>query len=149
MLRGKVSIHQMFSARMGFQLTNFRPTSIAEIRKKSPLKSCEPDPLPTFLLKECIETLLLIITTIIYNRIICPSNFQESCGSTVIKEAMIGSERAKKNYNPVSNLPFVSKILEKEVANRLEEHLESNSYTIIFNLLTVLAILLRHYVSSR
>jgi hypothetical protein len=41
----------------GFQLTNFRPTSIAEIRKiiqKSPLKSCELDPLPNFLLKECI-----------------------------------------------------------------------------------------------
>ena len=61
------------------------------------------------------------------NRIICPSDVQESCGSTVIKEAGIGSERAKKNFRPVSNLPFVSKILEKVVANRLDEHLESNS----------------------
>jgi hypothetical protein len=35
----------------GLQLTHFRPTSIAEIRKiiqKSPLTSCELDPLPIF-----------------------------------------------------------------------------------------------------
>jgi hypothetical protein len=34
-------------------------------------------------------------------------------------------QNVRTNYRPVSNLPFVSKILEKVVANRLEEHLES------------------------
>ena len=61
------------------------------------------------------------------NRIICPSDVQENCSSTVTKEGGIGSERAKINYRLASNLPFVSKILEKVVANGLEEHLESNS----------------------
>ena len=31
-----------------------------------------------------------------------------------------------KNYRPVSNLPFISKVLEKVVATRLDRHLESN-----------------------
>jgi hypothetical protein len=32
-----------------------------------------------------------------------------------------------KNYHPVSNLPFISKILEKVVSTRLEEHINSHS----------------------
>ena len=32
-----------------------------------------------------------------------------------------------KNYRPVSNLPFVSKILEKVVNNQLENHINSHS----------------------
>jgi hypothetical protein len=31
-----------------------------------------------------------------------------------------------KNYRPVSNLPFISKVLEKVVESRLENHLASN-----------------------
>ena len=31
-----------------------------------------------------------------------------------------------KNYRPVSNLPFISKLVEKVVARRIEEHLEHN-----------------------
>ena len=33
-----------------------------------------------------------------------------------------------KNYRPVSNLPFVSKVLEKVVESRLENHLTSNHF---------------------
>ena len=33
----------------------------------------------------------------------------------------------RKNYRPVSNLSFISKILEKVVASRLLSHMESNS----------------------
>ena len=32
-----------------------------------------------------------------------------------------------KNYRPVSNLPFVSKVLEKAVSTRLQHHLDSNN----------------------
>ena len=32
-----------------------------------------------------------------------------------------------KNYRPVSNLPFVSKVLEKVVCSRIEKHLISNN----------------------
>ena len=32
-----------------------------------------------------------------------------------------------KNYRPVSNLPFVSKVLEKVVSSRIDEHLTVNN----------------------
>ena len=113
-------------------MTNFRPTSIAEIRKiiqKSPLKYFELDLLPTFMLKECIETLLPIITTIVNKSITdsyVPATFRKAVVPPLLKKPGL-DQNVRKNYRPVSNLPFVSKILEKVVANRLEEHLESNS----------------------
>ena len=83
----------------GFQLTNFRPTSIAEIRKimqKSPLKSCELDPLPTFLLKECVETVLPIITTIV-NRIesYVLATFRKTVVRPLLKKAGLGQNVLK------------------------------------------------------
>jgi hypothetical protein len=50
-----------------------------------------------------------------------------SVGSTLIKEARIGSERAKKTTDQFQTCLSYLKILERVVANRLEEHLESNS----------------------
>jgi len=50
------------------KLTEFKPASNEEIEKiinKSANKSCELDPLPTWLLKLCLPELLLIITKII------------------------------------------------------------------------------------
>ena len=50
------------------QLQEFQPATTDEIQKlikKSASKSCPLDPIPTFLLKECLEELLPAITTII------------------------------------------------------------------------------------
>ena len=50
------------------QLTEFAPVTEAELRKvilKSPSKSCDMDPLPTYLLKDCLDALLPVITRII------------------------------------------------------------------------------------
>ena len=77
---------------------------------KSPSKSCELDPLPTNLLKQVLEYVLLLITAIIRPRLKKPN---------LDKEVL-------NNYRPVSNLPFLSKILEKVVAKRLESHLSTH-----------------------
>ena len=37
-----------------------------------------------------------------------------------------------KNYRPISNLPFISKLIEKVVARRIEEHLEHNDLNDIY-----------------
>jgi len=37
-----------------------------------------------------------------------------------------------KNYRPISNLPFISKLIEKVVARRIEEHLEHNGLNDIY-----------------
>ena len=49
-------------------LEMFRPTSEVEVKEiiiKSPNKSCDLDPLPTWFLKKCVDQLLPIITAIV------------------------------------------------------------------------------------
>ena len=52
----------------GNVLEMFRPTSEVEVKEiiiKSPNKSCDLDPLPTWLLKKCVDQLLPLITAIV------------------------------------------------------------------------------------
>ena len=113
-------------------LSSFPPATEDEVRRivmKSPNKSCELDPIPTWLLKLCIEELLPVLTVIVN------ASLQTSCVPSAFKSALIRPLLKKpgldsdilKNYRPVSNLPFVSKVVEKVVDARLERHLMSNS----------------------
>ena len=100
---------------------------IRDVIKKSPSKSCELDPLPTYLLKLCLDQLLPLITTII-NRSLVESKvsqcFKRALVRPLLKKPSLDKEILK-NYRPVSNLPYLSKILDKVVAIRLEHHLST------------------------
>ena len=115
----------------GSCLTKLQQTSQDEIRKiitGAPTKSCELDPLPTFLLKQCIESFLPIITSIINKSIASstvPDSFKTAIVRPLLKKPGLDRENLK-NYRPVSNLPFLSKILEKVIAIQLESHLNIN-----------------------
>ena len=115
----------------GWPLTDFTEASTEEVRKllsSSPSKSCELDPIPTFLLKQCTGAIVPAITTIV-NKLLCedevPSDFKQAIVRPLLKKLGLGKE-VLKNYRPVSNLPFVSKIVEKVVAKRNEHHLDNN-----------------------
>ena len=114
------------------KLLEFTPVSQDEVKKiisKSPSKSCELDPLPTWLFKECIEELLPSLTQILNNSLknaYVPKSFKSSLIRPLIKKPDLDAN-VLKNYRPVSNLPYISKILEKVVDARLESHLSSNS----------------------
>ena len=89
--------------------------------KKSPKKSCDLDPFPT-LLKSCINQLIFPITTIINAERSWSTGFQtSSCKYSYQKQTLC--KNYLKNYCPISNLGFLSKILEKVVANHLHEHI--------------------------
>ena len=114
------------------QLQNFHPATIDEIRtliKTSPSKSCPLDPIPTFLLKDCLEELLPVITTIInaslYTALV-PISFKKAVVTPLLKKQSLEPD-VLGNYRPVSNLSFISKILEKVVAKRLRSHKTSES----------------------
>lgn len=109
-------------------------TSESEVRKiikASPPKSCELDPIPTSVLKSCVDNILATITTIINKWL----SILESTVPTSLKNAVVRSLLKKqgldkevlKNYRPVSNLSFISKVLEKVINSRLEDHLQSNN----------------------
>ena len=95
---------------------------------KSASKFCELDPLPTWLLKECIVELAPVITSIINASIrnsCVPSSFKVAHIKPLIKKHGLDHE-VLKNYRPVSNLSFVSKILERVILKQIEGHLATN-----------------------
>jgi len=116
----------------GQELCVFQPASQDEIRKlisHAPTKSCELDPLPTWLLKTCIDELVPVITSVVNSSLISgvvPLDFKSAIVRPLLKKTGLDTENLK-NYRPVSNLAFLSKILEKVVANRLDGHLNRNN----------------------
>ena len=52
-----------------------------------------------------------------------PQNFEEAHVRPLLKKNISFQKRAE-NYRPVSNLSFISKILDNIVANRLQAHMK-------------------------
>ena len=109
-------------------LDTFQPTStdeILQLLRKLPPKSCPLDPIPTILLKDCALTFAPIISEII-NRSIdeatVPSALKLALIRPLLKKPSLDCESLK-NYRPVSNLPFLLKILERVVFSRLTDYL--------------------------
>ena len=107
------SVTNFFS---GVPLNTFMDATEAEIWniiKLSPVKSCELEPLPTWLLKECKAELDPLITDIV-NMSLRESMFPKSLKTALIrpllKKTGLDSDILK-NYRPVSNLTFISKVI--------------------------------------
>ena len=54
-----------------------------------------------------------------------PQNFKEAHVRPLLKKTSLPKNELK-NYRPISNLSFISKILEKIVANRLQAHIKND-----------------------
>ena len=86
---------------------------VRDIIIKSPSKSCELDPLPTYLLKEVPEYLLPLILAIINKSLVVskvPLSFRKANIKPLLKKPNLVKEELE-NYRPMSSLPFLSKIL--------------------------------------
>ena len=105
--------------------TQVTQDEIGKIISKSPTKSCLLDPLPTFLIKECINILLPSITKLV-NSSLCeglvPDDFKKAVVILLIKKASLPVEDLK-NYRPVSGLSFIFKLLKRAVAKQLVDHI--------------------------
>ena len=118
-------------------LSSFDPVTEDEVRKiilDSPSKHCDLDPLPTTLLKESLNCLLPSITCIINDSLLSgdvPKSFENALVKPLLKKPGL-DPNIFKNYRPVSNLPFLSKILEKVVLKRLLAHLNLNELNEIY-----------------
>ena len=94
---------------------------------KSPSKSCELDPIPAQLLNQCLPELIPHIAHIINLSLaqgIFPEPFKEAIVRPLLKKPNL--DLIMKNYRPVSNLQFISKVCEKVVAAQLMQHVEDN-----------------------
>jgi len=91
-------------------------------------KTCNLDPVPTFILQELVDTLLPFLT-VLCNRSLCegdlPASQKRSILVPVIKaEGLDVNEPA--NFRPIANVSFLSKIIEKIVAAQLTHYLDKN-----------------------
>ena len=111
-----------------FEFYPISAKSFEAIIRSSPSKCCCLDPLPTWLLKEHLHLLLPPITNIVNMSLgsTFPSSFKKSIIVPLLKKPSLDAE-VLKHYRPVSNLAFISKIIEKAVVLQLNEHLSTNN----------------------
>ena len=109
---------------------SFKLLSEEEIRKyilKSPSTTCLLDPIPTDLLKLCLNETLPTITKLV-NRCLetgtMPQHFKEALVIPLLKKKNLDIEF--KNFRPISNLSFLSKILERIVIDQLSQHCDKH-----------------------
>ena len=91
-------------------------------------KSSELDPIPGHLLKECTDTVLPTITKVVNQSLATasfPHQLKEAMIKPLIKKSNLDTDEFK-NFRPISNPRFLSKIVEKVVAVQLIEYLEVN-----------------------
>ena len=101
----------------GDTLTTLQLLTLDEVKhliESSHTKSCELDPIPTWLVKECMLELLPLITAIINNSItssVYPCLYRKAIVRPLLKKTGLDPNEYK-NYRPVSNLFFISKLIE-------------------------------------
>ena len=111
---------------------NFQEVTEHEIKNiidKVDKKSCELDPVPAKIFQGCQKTLLPIITKI------SNESLQSGCMPEKLKEAVLKPKLKNDsleyeeytNFRPISNLKFLSKVIEKVAAGQLLEHLANNN----------------------
>ena len=96
---------------------------IRELILKPPTKSCMLDPIPTSLTKQCLGDVVSLITFIVnasLSTFIVPPQFKQAIVTPLLKKPGLDTNDMK-NFRPVSNLPFISKILEKGVLIQLKK----------------------------
>jgi hypothetical protein len=120
------------SAVIDVPFEEFEPLTADQIRKliaRSKPTTAATDPVPTRLLLEFIDTLLPVILRIVNLSLrsgTVPEQFKKAILKPLIKKQTLDPE-VLGNYRPVSNLPFLSKVLERAVADQLLSHLKENA----------------------
>ena len=112
-----------------YTLTKFTlvlQSDVKEIIASAPVKSCELDPIPTSLLKMHIKVLAPIICNI------TNSSFDTGIFSDELKDALVhplhkhhSLELELKKFRPVSNLPYLGKIIERLACRQIVKYTNS------------------------
>ena len=110
----------------------FEPTTLEELEQialEMEIKTSHDDPLPAPLLKSSLSTLLPYIEQLV-NLSLSTGNIdgllKESVINPILKKVYLDKNN-KKNYRPIVNLQFLSKMIEKVVLKRLTHHMSINN----------------------
>ena len=108
-------------------LSNIQPITLPELQKivlSTLSKNCVLDPIPTALLKQILPSIVALIADIINTSLrdgIVLESFKRALVKPLLKKPCL--ELLEKNYRPVSNLSYISKLVELVVA-QLITHIE-------------------------
>lgn len=117
---------------IGTEWMEFIPISDTDLNEVLSIlnkKECAQDPIPVNLLYNCLEELKPIILFIVNASLrsgIFPSALKNALVKPDIKNPN-GDTNDYKNYRPISNLPFLSKVIEKCVHRQLTRHLSMHN----------------------
>ena len=109
----------------------FRQITLEEVSKvitSAKTKSCQLDPVPARLVQQCSHELSPTLVNIINGSLkegVFPTLWKRALITPILKKK--GLDTSFSNYRPVSNLQFVSKVLEKVVAEQLSSYLVSSN----------------------
>ena len=112
-------------------LESFSALSIEEVSKivrESSNASCRLDPIPTWLLKSCVDVLAPPITEMVNLSLLSghvPEYWRTAVVSPLLKKP--GLDLVYKNFRLVSNLPFISKVVEKAALQQFLVHCKENA----------------------
>ena len=113
------------------RLNNFSPATEDEIRKlicKSSDATCSLDPVPTKLIKTHTDILLPTITRIVNESLatgVFPADMKRALVKPILKKPSLDPDILK-NYRPISNLQFLSKLIERVAVSRITEYMTDN-----------------------
>ena len=113
------------------RLEKFTPITSSQLEKtihNMKPKTCALDPIPTSKLQEIIEGCIPAITHLVNSSLdqgaFC-NTWKEALVKPLIKKKSLGTQNS--NYRPVSNLSFISKIIEKVTLEQFNTHCQENS----------------------
>ena len=113
------------------RLSSFAPTTVSEVRELLSIMNqttCSLDPFNTKIIMQHSEQFINVFVYIInlcFSSGIFPASFKAAVVKPLLKKPCLDSEILK-NFRPVSNLTFLSKLIEKVIARRLFAHLQDN-----------------------
>ena len=96
---------------------------IAKIIRKAPPKSCELDPVPCKIPKQVCKDILPLIATIVNTLLtsgLFSGNLKNALLRPLLKKATL-EVTVLKNFRPVSNLSYLSKLIERDVCKQLTD----------------------------
>jgi hypothetical protein len=101
---------------------------VSKLLSLSPRKSCLLAPIPACLLYKCKSAFIPAITKIINAALSegMPLEFKVSSVTPILKKRGLDTE-VFSSYRPVSNLPFLSKLIERAASSQITRYLSNNN----------------------
>ena len=126
------AVQPHMAAQPNVRLDSLSPIELSEFMSmvvSSKSTTCLLDPVPTRLLKEVLSPVGVSLLNMINMSLVTgyvPQSFRVAVVKPLLKKPTLDSGILG-NYRPISNLPFLSKILEKAVAKQLCDFLQNNN----------------------